>query len=73
VVAPSALNLLLLLWPWALDNLGAESYTQGYKTQAVFKSIEICTMQKKIPHHIKLAIHFDCTVWLYFARRMFWA
>jgi hypothetical protein len=23
----------------------------------VFSSIEKCTMQKKIPHHIKLAIH----------------
>jgi hypothetical protein len=26
-------------------------------TKAVFRSIEKCTMQKKIPRHIKLAIH----------------
>jgi hypothetical protein len=45
---------------------------------AVLSSRKKITMQKKIPHHIKLVIHAwiklktNYTSWLYFARRTFW-
>jgi hypothetical protein len=42
---------------WAFSKILLFLSFHKFHTMAVFRSIEKCTMQKKIPCHIKLAIH----------------